>query len=85
MDRPLPSPFETHEVSNQPPPLADLDLFATDRPLVEAVAREGAGWAQPELSAFGRRLGTAEVLELGRLANAHPPLLHAFDRYGNRR
>ncbi len=85
MDHPPPPPFETHAVANQPPPLADLDLFATDRALSEAVAREGAGWAWQDLSAFGGRLGTAEVLELGRLANAHPPLLHAFDRYGRRR
>ena len=80
-----PSRFETHEVANQPPPLEDLDLFATDRALAEAVAREGAGWAVPALSAFGRRLGAAETLELGRLANAHPPQLRAFDRYGRRR
>jgi putative acyl-CoA dehydrogenase len=85
MDAPLPSRFDTHEVGNQPPPLADLDLFATDRALVEAVAREGAGWARDELSGFGRRLGSAETLELGRLANAHPPILHSFDRFGRRR
>ena len=39
------SRFRTHEVFNQPPPLVDYDLFATDRPRAEAVAREGAGWA----------------------------------------
>ena len=27
--------FETHRVENQPPPLAELDLFATDRALAE--------------------------------------------------
>ncbi|MBR0664024.1 isovaleryl-CoA dehydrogenase [Roseomonas hellenica] len=85
MDNPLPSRFATHVVGNQPPPLAELDLFTTDRALTEAVAREGAGWAQPDLAEFGRRLGTAETLELGRLANASPPILRAFDRYGHRR
>ncbi|MBR0643886.1 isovaleryl-CoA dehydrogenase [Plastoroseomonas hellenica] len=85
MDNPLPSRFATHAVGNQPSPFADLDLFTTDRALTEAVAREGAGWAQPELAEFGRRLGSAETLELGRLANAYPPVLRAFDRYGHRR
>ena len=37
----------THEVFNQSPPFEDIDLFALDRPLVEAVAgqwrRCGAG------------------------------------------
>ncbi len=85
MDDLLEPRFETHEVGNQPPPHAGLDLFATDRALSEAVAREGAGWALQDLSAFGRRLGSAETLELGRIANTHPPVLHAFDRYGHRR
>ena len=85
MDNLLPPRFETHEIGNQPPLLAGLDLFATDQALSEAVAREGASWAQEELSSFGRRLGAAETLELGRLANAHPPVLRAFDRYGHRR
>ena len=30
--------FATHEVFNQSPPFEDVDLFAADRPLVEAVA-----------------------------------------------
>ena len=35
----------THEVLNQPPPLAGYDLFEADPVLGEALAREGAGWA----------------------------------------
>ena len=76
--------FRTHEVSNQPPPLADYDLFATDRPLVEAVAREGAVWAADRLGELGRTLGRAETIELGFQANRHPPVLKAFDRFGRR-
>ena len=45
--------FETQEVTNQAPPLADIDLFSTDRALAEPVAREGADWA---LSNSARRL-----------------------------
>lgn len=73
----------THEVFNQSGPLADLDLFGSDRALAEAVGRfEPAACA--DLSALGRRLGAADTLELGRLANAHPPVLRSFDRFGRR-
>ena len=75
---------ETHEVFNQSPPLADLDLFSSDRPLSEALTREGAGWAAERASEFGRLCGSAEVLELGDLANRFPPELKTHDRYGNR-
>src|SRR5579859_8014797 len=78
------APFETHEVTNQAPPLVDFNLFATDRALVEAVTRERAAWALPGLNDFGTRLGSAETIELGRLANAYPPVLRSFDRYGRR-
>ncbi|RMF73941.1 MAG: DNA alkylation response protein, partial [Acidobacteria bacterium] len=74
----------THEVVNQAVPLADLDLFATDRALVDAVRREAPGRDPGPLSAFGAALGRAETLEAGRLANEHPPRLRAFDRYGRR-
>ncbi len=77
--------FNTHEVTNQPPPLLDYNLFTTDRPLMEAVAREGASWAREELTTLGARLGSTEVIEWGFLANRHLPVLHAFDRFGNRR
>jgi putative acyl-CoA dehydrogenase len=74
----------THEVTNQPPPLVGYDVFGSDAALVEGVQRHGAGWAQDRLTAIGRRAGTEEALEWGRLANEHPPVLHAVDRYGNR-
>ncbi|HZH26787.1 MAG TPA: isovaleryl-CoA dehydrogenase [Azospirillaceae bacterium] len=77
--------FDTHDVLNQPPPLVDHDLFATDRALSDAVRREGAGWAAEDLSAFGHLLGRAETLELGELANRNPPALRTHDRYGHRR
>jgi putative acyl-CoA dehydrogenase len=77
--------FATHEVFNQPPPLADIDLFGSDRALVEGVTREGASWAVDRLHDFGRYLGEAETIELGHRANRNPPILHAVDRYGFRR
>jgi putative acyl-CoA dehydrogenase len=75
----------SHEVVNQSPPLVEYDLFASDRALVEAVRREGAGWAEADLAAFGRRLGSQEVLDWGAQANRYPPVLQAFDRFGHRR
>ena len=41
-----PASRETHEVFNQPPPLEDYNAFDADRPLVEALRREGAEWAE---------------------------------------
>jgi putative acyl-CoA dehydrogenase len=78
------SPFETHEVVNQPPPLCGHDGFGGDFALVEAVGREGAGWALDELHELGRRAGSAHAQELGRQANENPPVLRTHDRYGNR-
>jgi putative acyl-CoA dehydrogenase len=69
--------------ANQPPPLEGHNLVATNRPLVEALRREGGGFAESRVAAFGAELG-GEPLEWGRLANESPPILRAFDRFGNR-
>ena len=74
----------THAVFNQPSELADTNLFSGDAALQDGVAREGGGWASNELAALGARLGSAETLELGVLANRNPPELDTHDRYGNR-
>ncbi len=74
----------THEVFNQPPPLTGYDPFTADAALREAVLREGAAWAEEELRAFGERTGRAGVIELGHLANRHPPRLVTHDRFGHR-
>lgn len=78
------SRFDTHEVFNQSPPYENVDLFESDRPLVEAVRANGAA-DEAALSAFGRQWGTAESFDLGRVANENPPKLHAFDAKGFRR
>jgi putative acyl-CoA dehydrogenase len=76
--------FGNHTVANQPPPLADYNVFETDRVLVEAVNREGADWAAERIAAVGEFAGSAEAQELGRLANDNGPKLKTHDRYGNR-
>ena len=75
--------FRTHDVENQPPPLAPYDAWATDVALREAVDREGGGWAGDAIGAYGALAG-GELMELARAANAHRPVLAAFDRYGHR-
>jgi putative acyl-CoA dehydrogenase len=76
--------WETHEVTNQSPPLEDYDLLATDQALVQGLEREGAGWARERVGAFGTLMGSAESFALGRDANRHPPELRTHDRSGHR-
>ncbi|NMM11470.1 MAG: isovaleryl-CoA dehydrogenase [Polaromonas sp.] len=75
---------ETHRVENQPPPLQDYNLYLQDQALTEAVAREGAGWAENELDAFGVLTGSREMIELGFQANENKPVLYTHDKYGHR-
>jgi putative acyl-CoA dehydrogenase len=76
--------FDTHEVTNQPPPLEGHDVFGSDVALVEATARHGAEPWHEELSDFGRLAGTRRAQDWGRAANASPPVLRTHDRYGRR-
>ena len=70
-------------VTNQVPDLVDTDL-AADPPLLEALAREGAGWSLDALHETGRRAGSAQVREWADAAHRNEPRLRAFDRVGNR-
>ncbi|HEY7300135.1 MAG TPA: isovaleryl-CoA dehydrogenase [Xanthobacteraceae bacterium] len=76
---------ESYKAFNQSPPYEDIDLFASDLPLRDAVAANGAATDTDALGAFGRRWGTGEMFALGRQANEHPPRLVAFDAKGFRR
>ncbi len=73
----------THRVTNQPPPLEGLDLFTQNRPLVEALEREGGGWAAADAAMVGEIAG-GEAIRWGFEANENPPRLKTHDRYGNR-
>ncbi|MDX6677810.1 MAG: putative acyl-CoA dehydrogenase [Solirubrobacteraceae bacterium] len=73
----------THEVANQAPPLEGRNLFDDNLALVEALTREGAGWALERARAAGAAWGAAP-LRWGFEANEQPPRLKAFDRYGQR-
>ena len=74
----------THEVFNQPPALDGYDPFSLDLALQDAVARAGADWSVARLGELSRRVGSTEMIELGRRANRFPPVLRAYDRYGHR-
>ena len=69
---------------NQSPVFENVNLFETDRPLREALAREGAAWAHQEAAGFGKLAGSAHVLDLGRLANENPPQARLIDQKGRR-
>lgn len=77
--------FATHEVFNQSPPFWDVDLFAVDRPLIDAVKANGGAAAERELSEFGKHWGSAAMADRGRAANENIPKLRAFDAKGHRR
>ena len=72
----------THEVTNQPPPLVDHDVYAGDLALAGAVRRLGAETAG--LRELGRLAGTEAAQRWGTEANASPPVLRTHDRYGHR-
>jgi putative acyl-CoA dehydrogenase len=75
---------DTHEVFNQPPPFEGHNGFTGDLVLVEAVRREGAAWAEEDLTALGELAGSPEAIAWGFQANENPPVLHTHDRWGHR-
>jgi putative acyl-CoA dehydrogenase len=74
----------SQQALNQSPPYEDVDLFASDRPLVEAVALNEASSAYVDHSNFGQLFGSAAMADLARQANENGPKLKTFDARGNR-
>jgi putative acyl-CoA dehydrogenase len=74
----------THEVLNQASPLENYNVFEADRPLVEALKREGAGWSEHSAHEVGAFAGSALAQRWGREANENPPRLRTHDRFGHR-
>ena len=75
---------QTHEVFNQPAPLSGYNLFATHRPLRDALAFNAPELDTAPLERLGALIGTAEMQEHARLANVFTPQLHSHDRFGRR-
>jgi putative acyl-CoA dehydrogenase len=78
--------WQTHAVANQAPPLEEVDVFASNLPLVEATRREGAEWVTERASRLGKIVGAVDGPQdlWGRQANENKPVLRTHDRYGNR-
>ena len=74
----------THEVFNQPTPLVDYNLYATNRPLRDALAFHLPGSDEAPRLAQGARWGSSEWQTHARLANTPPPRLLSHDRFGRR-
>jgi putative acyl-CoA dehydrogenase len=74
---------ETHQVTNQPPPLDGANLYRIDLPLQAWTQRFGAGWAAPRIDAYGALAG-GPLMEAGFLANKHKPTFESHDRFGHR-
>ena len=76
--------YATHEVENQPPPLIDYNLFTSDRALQNVVQNYDAGWDEKDLTDLGAKVGSAEVIANGFLANKFVPEFNSHDRFGHR-
>ena len=74
----------THEVFNQPTPLADTNLFTTNRALQDALRFNAPGLGTDALTDLGALAGSAAMQQQARLANVHTPQLHTHDRQGHR-
>ena len=77
------SAFDTHEVFNQSPPFAGMNLFTSDPGLGALVE----GLPQPvidQLTQHGQIWGSPETFELGRIANQSVPVLKTHDPSGIR-
>ncbi|MFZ5747114.1 MAG: acyl-CoA dehydrogenase family protein [Pseudomonadota bacterium] len=78
------SELDTHQVFNQPPPFEDVNLYASDRALQDAVTAAGGASHDARLTALGARVGSAEAIGWGVEANRQVPVLETHDRYGHR-
>jgi putative acyl-CoA dehydrogenase len=75
---------QTHEVTNQVPPLERYNAMTTDASLVPALEREGGAWHLDTLTRDGLALTQPDVLALADLANRHTPEHHPFSARGAR-
>lgn len=74
----------THEVFNQPQPLADYDLFAGNAALRDALNFNAPALDVAPLARLGRIAGSAAMQDHARLANTLTPQLRTHDRFGRR-
>lgn len=70
--------------NNQPPELADYNLYASDPALRRAVRRSGAQWREAELIRQGAEYGAQATLRLAEEADQYPPELQTHSPSGER-
>lgn len=73
----------THEVTNQPPPLAGSNAWRGD-PLLIQLAERFSEPVRRDLDALGRFVMSMEAQDLARLVNTETPKLRTHDRQGRR-
>src|SRR5690606_21833734 len=74
---------ETHQVTNQVPPLDGINLYRSDLALQHWVRQYQGGWADDELAAYGALAG-GPLMQAGFQANDNLPVFHSHDRQGHR-
>ncbi|RZL86605.1 MAG: isovaleryl-CoA dehydrogenase, partial [Variovorax sp.] len=74
----------THDVFNQPTPLAGYNLFDTNRALRDALKFNAPTLQTTALHDLGETIGSTDMQAHARLANVHTPQLHTHDRFGRR-
>jgi putative acyl-CoA dehydrogenase len=74
----------THEVTNQATPLADVNLFSGNRALRDALRFNHPAFDEARFARLGAEVGSAAMQQHARLANLHKPVLHSHDRTGRR-
>ncbi len=76
--------FTTHEVFNQAEPLVNTNVWASHRPLQDALKFNAPQLKTDSLRDLGALLGSTDMQTHARLANVHLPQLHSHDRWGRR-
>jgi putative acyl-CoA dehydrogenase len=74
----------THDVFNQSTPFEDVNLFAANRPLQDALRLHAPGLDTAALHALGEEAGSAAMQRHARHANHDKPVLHQHDLRGRR-
>jgi putative acyl-CoA dehydrogenase len=74
----------THDVTNQSAPFTDVDLFAANQPLQDALQAHHPAFDRGRFEALGSEAGSAAMQAHARLANVHGPELRSHDRFGRR-
>ena len=75
--------MDTHEVFNQSPPFAGVNLYSSD-PALGALLEGVPQGVIDQLTAHGGVWGSPETFELGRIANQSVPVLRSHDATGTR-